>query len=447
MQELDISGCSSIDLRTLIAGVVPHMGLTKITFGRQVTLEFSATEADFSRKSLGPSEASILAALLPKCESLASLNLQHNRIGELALPEGWTVAGDEDGQEFYLGPNGDEEYVMPLDSKPDGAIALVNAIKNHGGLSIVNLLSNNIRPRQARELIKLMESKDKLITLCGFSREETKLDLDNANLGSGCAMLIANEIEQNAALCCEDGEYFQEWSFNPAYAPGAEAVLLCEGDHCDSHKLKEVEQDINEMRTGHSCDGNCGVMFPSGVMYGCRICNLDYCAECVSDAVEGHGNQPTPALASTKEFRYRNSAPDIDGQDEDPCVPLANGICNRCDQTVLQHSAKGTFSVINIMGNNIGKYQLLNLQKIMSSNPLLVSLCGIPDDAIQADLSSLEMDANEAVLLAAEFPSKGFSGFSRTYECGEPPKIPSMSPLTCAIAENPHTCAICSSSA
>jgi hypothetical protein len=84
MQELDISGCSSIDLRTLMAGVAPHMGLAKITFGLQVTLEFSATEADFSRKSLGPSEASILAALLPKCESLSSLNLQHNRIGELA---------------------------------------------------------------------------------------------------------------------------------------------------------------------------------------------------------------------------------------------------------------------------------------------------------------------------------------------------------------------------
>jgi hypothetical protein len=58
---------------------------------------------------------------------------------------------------------------MPLDSKPDGAIALVNAIKNHGELTIVNLLSNNIRPRQARELIKLMDSKDKLTTLCGFT--------------------------------------------------------------------------------------------------------------------------------------------------------------------------------------------------------------------------------------------------------------------------------------
>jgi hypothetical protein len=239
--------------------------------------------------------------------------------------------------------------------------------------------------------------------------------LDKANLGSGCALLIANEIEKCGALCCEDGQYFQEWSLNPAYAPGAEAVLLCEGDHCNSHKLKEVEQDsyscdgLGQSKSGYSCDGNCGVEYPAGVMYGCRISNLDYCAECVSDAVEGHGNQPTPALASTKEFRYQNSAPDIDGQDEDPCVPLANGICNRCDQTVLQHRAKGTFSVVNIMGNNIGKYQLLNLQKIMSSNPLLVSLCGIPDDATQADLSSLEMDANEAVLLAAEFPSKQFS--------------------------------------
>jgi Ran GTPase-activating protein (RanGAP) involved in mRNA processing and transport len=68
---------------------------------------------------------------------------------------------------------------------------------------------------------------------------------------------------------------------------------------------------------------------------------------------------------------------------------------------------KGALSVANVMGNNIGKDQLTNLQEIMRSKPNLVSLCGIADDAIEADLSGLGMDADDAAILASELPDKG----------------------------------------
>jgi hypothetical protein len=59
------------------------------------------------------------------------------------------------------------------------------------------------------------------------------------------------------------------------------------------------------------------------------------------------------------------------------------------------------------MGNRIGKEHLSKLQEIMRSSPNLVSLCGIADDATEADLSGLNMDADDAIILATELPDKG----------------------------------------
>jgi hypothetical protein len=67
----------------------------------------------------------------------------------------------------------------------------------------------------------------------------------------------------------------------------------------------------------------------------------------------------------------------------------------------------GALSVANVMGNRIGKEMLSKLQEIMRSNPNLISLCGIADDATEADLSGLNMDPDDAIVLASELPDKG----------------------------------------
>ena len=69
-----------------------------------------------------------------------------------------------------------------------------------GALAFVNLLGNKIPPEQAQELIKVMESKENLRTLCGFTGEEKELDLSNKGLTAGCAVLVSNEIQDMGAL-------------------------------------------------------------------------------------------------------------------------------------------------------------------------------------------------------------------------------------------------------
>ena len=90
-----------------------------------------------------------------------------------------------------------------------GVIALADAIPDMGAISSVNVLGNSIGVEQAQELIKILQARDKLTTLCGFSGDETELDLSNKNLSAGCAVLIANEISDMGALQwalqCTDG--------------------------------------------------------------------------------------------------------------------------------------------------------------------------------------------------------------------------------------------------
>ena len=52
--------------------------------------------------------------------------------------------------------------------------------------------------------------------------------------------------------------------------------------------------------------------------------------------------------------RFITSAPDIDGRDEDPGVPLANGICRHCGQPKDQHRAKGALTSLNLANNALG---------------------------------------------------------------------------------------------
>jgi hypothetical protein len=80
---------------------------------------------------------------------------------------------------------------------------LAIGIKDNGAISFINLLKNNIPVEQAQELVKIMQAKEKLITLCGLSKEETELDFSGQKktlLDAGDAVLIANDISDMGAL-------------------------------------------------------------------------------------------------------------------------------------------------------------------------------------------------------------------------------------------------------
>jgi hypothetical protein len=65
---------------------------------------------------------------------MTSLNISNNNLGQLVPPKGWRVEV-QDGGNAYFGPNGDASWDKPAGSKPEGIIALANAIPNMGAIS------------------------------------------------------------------------------------------------------------------------------------------------------------------------------------------------------------------------------------------------------------------------------------------------------------------------
>jgi hypothetical protein len=71
------------------------------------------------------------------------LNLASNNLGEIALAAGWR-SKDDDDMRPWVGPEGQEQDEKP--GKPEGIIAIVNAIPDMGALTHLDISSNNLVP-------------------------------------------------------------------------------------------------------------------------------------------------------------------------------------------------------------------------------------------------------------------------------------------------------------
>jgi hypothetical protein len=75
--------------------------------------------------------------------ALSVLNLAENNLGELVLPEGWTEDYDSDeDEEVYKHADGREQKGNP--GKPEGIVAIANAILDMSALSSLNLSANKL---------------------------------------------------------------------------------------------------------------------------------------------------------------------------------------------------------------------------------------------------------------------------------------------------------------
>jgi hypothetical protein len=129
---------------------------------------------------------------------LSVLNLAENNLGESVLPEGWTEDYDEDEESVYKHTDGREQKDSP--SKPEGIIAIVNAIPDMRAISSVNLLKNDITVEQAEDLVSILKEHPALKSLCGNKGDETELDMSGKMSGAGDAIMLAAEIVDNGAL-------------------------------------------------------------------------------------------------------------------------------------------------------------------------------------------------------------------------------------------------------
>jgi hypothetical protein len=76
--------------------------------------------------------------------SLSYLNLASNDLGKLVPPEGWSEIHGDAARFGYTHGDGRKQAEAPEGSKPEGAIAIANAIKDMRAMTSLNLASNNL---------------------------------------------------------------------------------------------------------------------------------------------------------------------------------------------------------------------------------------------------------------------------------------------------------------
>jgi hypothetical protein len=172
--------------------------------GYREEAEWGTKNSDFETDMSG---IIVLANAIPDMGALLVLSLKDNRLAtaEAGQALGKALQGNTVLKELDVSSNSwDDTWSTSKVDGPGFASGISKGLSDNGAISSVNLLGNKIPAEQAQELVKVMQAKEKLTTLCGLSRDETELDSSGQNLGAGDAVLIANDISDIRALTSLD---------------------------------------------------------------------------------------------------------------------------------------------------------------------------------------------------------------------------------------------------
>jgi hypothetical protein len=145
----------------------------------------------------GPGFAQELAVGVKDNGALLSLNLAENNLGELVLPEGWQRTG---GKEWT---HSDGAKVTENPGKPEGIIAIANALPDMGALSVLSLKDNKLLTKDGgKALAQALASSSTLKELDVCSNNWMKYGTSGVWMGNGpgFAQELAVGIKDNGAL-------------------------------------------------------------------------------------------------------------------------------------------------------------------------------------------------------------------------------------------------------
>jgi hypothetical protein len=117
-----------------------------------------------------------------------------------------------------------------------------------------------------------MQAKKKLVTLCGLSKEETKLDFSGQDLRAGDAVLIANDISDMGALSSLN------MSANGLKGAAAGKAL---GDAIAANTVIKELDISGSQRASEQCDMEFVQAFSVGLRDNGALIKLDISRNCI----------------------------------------------------------------------------------------------------------------------------------------------------------------------
>jgi Leucine-rich repeat (LRR) protein len=171
IQELDVSSNNWYD-GDLITNYDKPLG-DGPGFAKELAVGLSANGAlvkfDISKNEIAPEGGKALAEVLKGNNIIKELNMASNNLSD-------------DGEDMT------------------GIIAVANAIPTMGALVSVNILKNYIGVEQANILAGILKEHPTLMSLCGNTGNETKLNMSGKMDGAQDAIMLAPEVAANGAL-------------------------------------------------------------------------------------------------------------------------------------------------------------------------------------------------------------------------------------------------------
>jgi hypothetical protein len=154
---------------------------------------------------------------------------------------------------------------------------------------------------------------------------------------------LADAIADMGALSCNDGRHYHEWEVNGSPVLFKNSYTVTWGGGLGIRKEPtQGAEEIGEVSAGTTVEGlkedGDWLQIQHEGLVGWTVLR------------DGDGKNYTPKM---QHFKYISSAPDVQGQDDDPSVPISNGMCQRCGNPKCQHTAKGAMTKINISSNDL----------------------------------------------------------------------------------------------
>jgi len=168
----DIAGDGATQLSAAVLGNIKIEMFNKIPIKEMRADSF--TELDLKGKGFGVVGGMVVAGLIPVMGGLTSIDLSGNN---------WLCGIWTDGF-------GDQQGTYTA----EGIIAIADALRVNGGLTVTSLLGNQLDAESAKMLAEVAKLKD--ISLCGIQRDQTTADFSSYGLLPPDAILLASELSQ-----------------------------------------------------------------------------------------------------------------------------------------------------------------------------------------------------------------------------------------------------------
>jgi NLR family CARD domain-containing protein 3 len=219
LKELDLHGKDvGVEGGMVIAGLIPVMGaLTALNLSSngledegvsavceaiQRNKETKLASLNFKHNRIGPVGANAVAAMVAVTCALTRVDVRQNNIaGDGPVQLATAVLGNLKIEMFNEIPikemRANSLTEMDLKGKGvgvEGGMVVAGLIPVMGGLTVANLLRNQLDAESAKMLAEV--AKQKGISLCGIRRDQTTADFSREDLKPPDAILLASDLSQ-----------------------------------------------------------------------------------------------------------------------------------------------------------------------------------------------------------------------------------------------------------